>query len=162
MASATVSFRVEARPADVWRVVGERWDEMSRLVPTISHSELVDGTEVGAGAARRCTLSNPVAGMEYVEERLVEWDPPATFLYEVIDPPFGMRRLGNRWTVEPSGTATRLTMEPFVELRGRPLTRPFERLVLRWMIRDLRSDVEEMRTRVERAANESTARPNVE
>lgn len=162
MASATVSFRVEARPADVWRVVGERWDEMSRLVPTISHSELVDETEVCAGAARRCTLSNPVAGMEYVEERLVEWEPPATFLYAVIDPPFGMRRLGNRWTVEPSGTATRLTMEPFVELRGRPLTRPFERLVLRWMIRDLRSDVEEMRTRVERAANESTARPNVE
>lgn len=153
MATERVTIDLDASPENVWEVIGERWDEIDRIVPSISHSELIDGTEVGAGAARRCDLTEPSVGMEFVAERLIAWDPPRTFTYEMIDPPFPLRRLGNKWTVEARDTGTRLTMEPFAELRARPLMRWLEGIVLRRMIASLESDRGEMRMSIERAAN---------
>ena len=90
--------------------------------------------------ARRCYLTEPTFRTEFVEERLIDWEPSRSFTYEMIDPPFPLRRLGNKWTVEPNGDGTRLTMEPFAELKARPLTAWFEGFVLHRMIASLESD----------------------
>lgn len=157
MATESVSFEMDASPENVWQVTGEQWDGVSRIIPSISESELIDGTTVEEGVARRCTLAEPTFGMEFVEERLVELEPPRTFTYEMLEPPFPMRRLGNRWSVEASGTGTRLTLQPFAELRGRPLTKWLEGFVLKRLINSLESDQQEMRVAIERAANDLEA-----
>ena len=154
MASDTVSFHVDAAPADVWRVAGERWDEVYRLVPRISRSVLTSDGGIREGATRRCSLSEPALGMDHIDERLVGWDPPRSFAYEVIDPPFPLRRLGNSWTVEPEGDGTRLSLTPTVELRGRPVTRPLEGIVLRRTIRRLESDLRGLSAGIEGAVDD--------
>lgn len=154
MASDRVTFDINAPPENVWEVTGGLWDEVFRIIPSISDSWLVEGSTVELGAARRCDLNEPTFGMEYVEERLTNWEPPHSFTYEMINPPFPLRRLGNTWSVEAYGAGTRLLMEPFIELRGRPLTRWFEGFVLRRMVASLESDQLTMKDAIEDAANE--------
>lgn len=153
MAAERVSLDIDASPEDVWRVTGERWNEIFRIVPSISDSRLIEGTNIEPGVARRCDLTEPTFGMEFVEERLIGWEPPRTFTYEMIDPPFPLQRLGNRWTIEANDPGTRLTMEPYAELRARAVTGWLEGFVLRRMVGSLESDQAEMRRSIEHAAN---------
>lgn len=153
MASERVVLDLDAPPEAVWLVTGERWDEVSRIIPSISDSRLVEGTAVDLGVARRCDLNEPRFGMEFIEERLIDWDPPRSFTYEMIDPPFPLGRLGNTWSVEENGHGSRVVMEPFAELRGRPLTAWLEGVVLRRMIASLESDQQAMKDAIEAAAN---------
>lgn len=154
MASEHVTFHLNAPPENVWRVTGGLWDEVFRIIPGISDSRLTEGSTVELGAARRCDLNEPTFGMDYVEERLTNWEPPHSFTYEMIDPPFPLRRLGNTWSVEANGAGTRLLMEPFTELRGRPLTGWLEGYVLRRMVASLESDQPPMKDAIEEAANQ--------
>ena len=80
--------------------------------------------------------------------------PATNVTYEMIDPPFPMRRLGNTWTIEANGTGTRLTLRPFVELKARPLTKRLEGFVLRRLMKDLESDQRRMKAAVERAVDD--------
>lgn len=151
MAVEPVTFEIEAALDDVWRVIGERWDEVHRIVPRISDSFLTNDVGIGKGATRRCVLSNPAAGMDEVEERIIRWDPPRSFIYELLDPPFPLRRLTNTWSLEATDAGTRLALEPELQLRGRPFTKPLEGLVLRWMMADLASDQRAMKGAIEAA-----------
>lgn len=157
MASNSVTLELDAAPEDVWRVTGERWDLVFRLVPRISQSELLSDGVVEEGAVRQCTLSTPAAGMREIEERLVAYDPPRSFSYAVLDPPFPLRRLVNTWTIEASNGGTRLTLRPTVELQGGPLAGRLEGLVLWQLLRELESDVGSMTQAIERAAHKTTA-----
>lgn len=153
MASERIALDIDAPPEAVWLVTGERWDEVFRIIPSISDSSLIEGSTVELSAVRRCDLTEPTFGMEFVDERLIAWEPPDSFAYEMIDPPLPLRRLGNTWSVEGNGDESRLIMEPFVELRGRPLTAWLEGFVLRRMIASLESDQQAMKDAIEAAAN---------
>lgn len=153
-----VALDVQASPADVWRVVGERWADVHALVPRIRASRLVEGSAPGLGATRECSLREPVAGIHRIHERLVAWDPPRGFAYEVVRPPFPFARLRNEWRIEPRGDGARLTLAPGLVLRGGSATRWLAPLVLRWLMRDLARDVDALRENLDRLAREDAPR----
>lgn len=147
-----VELRVDAHPAAVWRVVGDRWGDVHELLPRLESSRLIDASRPGVGVSRECRLAEPVMGMRQVRERLVAWEPPRSFTYELLRPPFPIARLRNEWRVEADGAGTRLTLSPAIELRGGAASRWLRGAVLASLLRELEKDMEEMRVRVERAA----------
>lgn len=154
MSTDSVVFDIDASPEEVWRVTGEQWGEVHRLIPRISNSVLTSDDGVREGATRRCTLSESTAGLEEIDERLVFMDPPETFTYELLDPPFPLQRLTNTWAIEPTDTGTRLTLRPLLELRGRPFTTWLEGFALRRMMADLEDDQQAMKGAIEAAVAE--------
>lgn len=151
MSTDSVAFDIDASPEDVWRVTGEQWDEVHRLIPRVSNSVLTSDDGVREGATRRCTLAESTAGMDEIDERLVFMDPPEIFTYELLDPPFPLRRLTNTWTIEPTETGSRLTLTPRLELPGGILTTWLEGFALRRLMVDLEADQRAMKSAIEEA-----------
>lgn len=150
---------VSAPPADVWRVVGERWGDVHRLLPRVARSRIVDDDAPGVGATRACTLTTPVMGMAEVRERLVVWEPPFGFEYEMLDPPFPFARLRNTWRIAPDGEGSRLTLSPELHLRGGRWAQALRGPVLRALLRELDRDVAQLQAAIEREALASAPAP---
>lgn len=154
MSTESVAFDLDAPPDAVWHVTGERWGDVHRLIPRVSNSVLTNDDGVREGATRRCTLTESTAGMEEINERLVYMDPPTTFTYELLDPPFPLRRLTNTWTIEPTDTGSRLTLTPRLELTGGFFTNWLEGIAIRRLMADLEADQQAMKDAIEAAIAE--------
>lgn len=167
----SVVLDIHAAPEDMWRVIGEQWGDVHRILPSLSGSRLLT-PGVGEGSVRECTLAKPVMGLDSVVEELVLWDPPRRLAYRVRSPPWPMCRLENRWTVEPGGggdevcrdrqgdeargtgqaghATTRRTLEPSVQ--GRRGLGWLARFAVWKASRDLAGDAKEMVRAIECAA----------
>jgi hypothetical protein len=49
---SSVVLHVRAPPAQVWRVLGERWGDVHRVLPSLSASRLVTSGPPDVGAVR--------------------------------------------------------------------------------------------------------------
>lgn len=138
---APVVLKVNAPVTDVWRVIGERWGDVHRIIPSLSASRLLTDGPLGSGSRRSCTLAKPVMGMETVEERVESWDAGRAFTYVFDAPPWPMASVSNRWSLEPDGDGTRLTLTPSLVMRGGAWTQWLAPLMLRLMSRSLQADI---------------------
>ena len=157
MASQSVTFDLDASPAAVWAVVGERWGAVDEVLPVVVASTVTEKGEDGprVGTTRECELAERLAGTSDPVERLVAWHPPRTLTYESVSPTFPVRRLSWEWTVEPRGDRSRLTVTPTVEVRGGGLTGWLADSILDDVVATLAADRDWTRANVERAARDS-------
>ena len=107
-----------ASAEDVWRVVGERFGDLT-------WSEGIDAShlegELGVGGVRICRFEpNAFSREGVVRERLTEFDREARVLaYVAENMPGVMRCASNRWSVVSLGPdRCRVEMRAAVELRG--------------------------------------------
>ena len=149
-----VVLHVRAPVSQVWRVVGEEWADVHRILPSLSGSRLLTPGGPRVGARRACTLAKPVMGLSSVVEEVEAWEEGRGFTYAVASPPWPMAGLRNRWTLEPEGSGTRLTLAPSMTLRGGAATRWLAPLVLAMLSRSLRADLPQMVAAIERACAE--------
>lgn len=145
-----VVLHVRAPPRDVWRVIGDRWGDVHRIIPSLSASWLITPGAPGTGAVRSCTLRAPVMGISVVEERVSAWEPGRSFTYVFDAPPWPMESVTNTWTVEPAGEGTRLTLTPSMRLRGGRWTQWLAPGMLAMMSRSLKGDLPLMVEAIER------------
>lgn len=156
---AAVVLRVDAPVDRVWRVLGERWGEVHRVIPSLSASRLRTPGAPGPGAVRACTLRKPLMGISVVEERVTRWREGESFAYVFDAPPWPMRSVSNAWSLAPEGDGTRLTLTPSMRLRG---GRAFQWLApaLLWaMSRSLKADLPLMVAAIERECASLDAAP---
>ncbi len=116
-----VSYEIAASAADIWSVIGERFDDMSWSDDVIeSHLE----GELGVGGVRVCRFPpNMFARNGESKERLIAFDRKTmTFAYEAMGMSGVMKEATNRWKVVPLGPERcRVDMRATVEL-GRVAT----------------------------------------
>ena len=113
-----LDHEIEASAEDVWRVVGERFGDLT-------WSEGIDDShlegELGVGGVRVCRFQpNAFSREGLVRERLTEFDRDGRVLaYVAENIPGVMRSASNRWTIVPLGPERcRVEMRANIELRG--------------------------------------------
>ncbi|GFE65717.1 SRPBCC family protein [Litoreibacter roseus] len=121
-----VSTNIDASAEKVWSLLGPRFGDISEWCATVSASQLTNRPAAPQGApaaGRHCeTTFGPF------DEMFQHYDPNArTLAYEATSPklPFFIKRLTNRFTVEPLGDGRcRVTMNS-----GADMTQPFRTLM---------------------------------
>ncbi len=97
-------------------------DAIRRAYCTTEHAR-------GLGAVRLCELSHSIT----VKETMVAWEEGQSFTYVGEGVPM-LRYAANTWRVEAAGSQTLVTTISELEVRGGPIGRLVEPLLL-WMIR---------------------------
>ncbi|MEE6176851.1 SRPBCC family protein [Mycobacterium sp. 050134] len=136
MADIQRSRRIAARPQKVWDVLGD-FGSISSWAGNVDHScVLFSGPGGGpVGTARRVQV-----GRDALVERITEFDPPRALAYEIDGLPRLLRRVTNRWTVEPGpGDSAVATLTSAVDIGPHRLQRLVERALCRYLARQ--SDV---------------------
>lgn len=147
---APVELMIRAPATKVWRVIGDEWGSVHRILPSLSASHLVTDGALGTGARRECTLKEPMMGMTTIEERVLAWNEGASFTYVFDRPPWPMASVSNRWNIEAIGDRTRLTLTPLLEMRGGAWTQWMAPALLWAMSRSLKGDLPRMVEAIER------------
>lgn len=147
---APVVLVVSAPISKVWRVIGERWGDVHRILPSLSASHLVTKGELGSGSRRECTLVEPIMGITTIEERVLSWEDGKAFSYVFDRPPWPMASVSNEWRLEAVGHETRLTLTPSLTVRGGVWTQWFAPTLLWAMSRSLKGDLPVMVEAIER------------
>jgi hypothetical protein len=145
---------IRAPASDVWRVIGEQWGDVHRILPSLSASRLVTEGPLASGSRRECTLAQPIMGMTTIEERLLSWSKGTSFTYVFDAPPWPMASVSNTWSIETVGEKTRLTLTPFLKMRGGVWTQWLAPLMLWGMSRSLKGDLPLMVAAIERECAE--------
>ncbi|MGQ0535957.1 MAG: SRPBCC family protein [Methanobacteriota archaeon] len=151
-----VEIRIRAPPEDVWRVVGQHWGDVHRIIPSLSSSRLLTDGPLGPGATRSCPLKEPLAGIREVEERVTEWVDGRSFSYVFDRPPWPMASITNRWSLEGAPHETVLTLAPSLRMRGGRFTQWLARPMLWFRSRSLARDVPAMAAAIEAECERST------
>lgn len=147
---APIALRIRAPAEDVWRVIGERWGDVHRILPSLSASRLVTPGPAGPGAARVCELREPLMGIRVVEERVTVWEDGRSFGYVFDRPPWPMASVSNTWTLRAEGDETVLTLTPSLRLRGGGATQWLAPALLWALARSLEGDLPRMVEAIER------------
>jgi hypothetical protein len=103
---------VRAPPAQVWRVVGDGFGDFHAWSGGAVLASQLDAERPAVGVARTSRLRTPMLRQDVVVERITDWRPPHGYAYELVEPPPGFRRAGNRWSLAPHHDGTLLTIEP--------------------------------------------------
>jgi uncharacterized protein YndB with AHSA1/START domain len=118
MAARCTSIRraalVDAPPGRVWAVLAE-FDRLSSWAGDVDHSSLVTDRVEGVGTARRVQVGRTV-----LIERVTEWDPPDALAYDLEGLPPVVGGASNRWTLQPVGPRTEVTLTSTVDPGSRP------------------------------------------
>lgn len=128
--------RVIAAPAqEVWDVLAD-FGAISAWAGNVDHScILFSGADGGpVGTARRVQVKR-----DALVERITEFDPPRALAYDIEGLPRRLRRVTNRWTLEPGADDCPVRLTSTVEIGPRPLQRLAERALCRFLARQ--SDV---------------------
>lgn len=147
---ASVVLHVTAPPPAVWRVIGEGWGDVHRIIPSLSASRLLTPGAVRPGSRRACTLAKPYLGMREVEEEVLAWDEGRSFTYVYDAPPWPMASISNTWALEAEGDGTRLTLTPALRLRGGRWTQWLAPPMMAAMVASLKGDLPAMVAAIER------------
>jgi len=125
--------RAIAAPVDeIWTVLCDFGSITSWAVGVDHSCILYPGPGGGPlGTARRVQV-----GRDALVERIVEFDPPRVLAYQIDGLPRRLRRVTNRWTLEPArGDSARVTLASTVEIGPRPAQRLAERVFCRLLAR---------------------------
>jgi uncharacterized protein YndB with AHSA1/START domain len=120
---------IAASPEAIWDVLAD-FGALSSWAANIDHScILVQGTEP-LGTTRRIQV-----GRDTLVERIVEFEPPHALAYEIQGLPRRLRAVTNRWTLQPAGDSTVVTLTSIVEIGPRSSQQLAERALCRVLAR---------------------------
>lgn len=112
MATISRTRTLAAAPQSVWEVLAD-FGAISAWADNVDHSCLLshaaDG--IGIGTTRRVQV-----GRDTLVERITEFDPPRSLAYDVQGFSRRLRRLTNRWTLEPAGDRTVVTLSTTIDI----------------------------------------------
>ncbi len=123
---------IAARPQEIWDVLAD-FGSISSWAGNVDHSCILwAGADGGPlGTARRVQVKR-----DALVERITEFDPPRALAYEIEGLPRRLRRVTNRWTVEPATAgSTRVTLASTVDIGPRAIQHLAERLLCRFLAR---------------------------
>lgn len=123
---------VAAGPQEVWDLLAD-FGAISGWAGNVDHSCILwPGADGGAiGTSRRIQ-----AGRTVVVERIVEFEPGRALAYDIEGLPQRLKRVRNRWSLEPGdGKGTLVTLTSTVEIGPRPPQQLAERIVCRVLAR---------------------------
>ncbi|MGO8770273.1 MAG: SRPBCC family protein [Mycobacterium sp.] len=123
---------IAARPQEIWDVLAD-FGSISSWAGNVDHScILFSGADGGhVGTSRRVQVKR-----DALVERIIEFDPPRALAYEIEGLPRRLRRVTNRWTVEPAAAgSTLVTLTSTVEIGSREIQELAERLLCRFLAR---------------------------
>ncbi|WP_068176244.1 SRPBCC family protein [Mycobacterium sp. UM_CSW] len=136
MADVRRSRSIAARPQQIWDVLAD-FGAISSWAGNVDHScILFSGADgAGVGTARRVQVKR-----DALVERITEFDPPRALAYDVEGLPSRVRRMTNRWTLDPAPSgSTVVTLTSTVEIGARPVQKLAESVLCRFLARQ--SDV---------------------
>ena len=136
MATKSRTRTVAAAPQAVWDVLAD-FGSLSTWARNVDHSCLLqhgaDG--VALGTSRRVQI-----GRHTLVERVTDCAPSTTLGYDIEGLTRRLRRVANRWTLEPTAEGfTAVTVTTTVEIGANPVARVAERALCRLMTKQ--SDV---------------------
>ena len=123
---------IAASPADIWSVLAD-FGAISSWAGNVDHSCILFAGPGGGplGTARRVQIKH-----DALVERIIEFDPPRALAYEIEGLPRRLRRLINRWTVEPAGPdTTAVTLTSTVDIGSGGPQKLAERMLCRFLAR---------------------------
>ena len=139
MADIQRTRTIAARVGEIWDVLAD-FGSIGSWADNVDHScILFTGPDGGpVGTARRVQVNR-----DALVERITEFDPPRALAYDIEGLPRRLRRVTNRWTLEPAASdaapKTRVTLTSTVEIGPRAIQKLAERLLCRFLARQ--SDV---------------------
>ena len=132
MAQIDRTRTIAAAPQEVWDVLAD-FGALSTWVDRADHSSILvrgaDGAPIGT--ARRVQM-----GRNTLVERIVEFDPPRALAYDIDGLPKKLGKVTNRWSLQPSGESTVVTLTSTVEIGSGRVRQLAERVVCRVMARE--------------------------
>lgn len=105
---------------------------ISAWASAVDHSCLL---EHGDDATAVGTTRRVQVGRDTVVERITESSPPDVLAYDIEGLPSRLGRVSNRWVLDPSGTATLVTLTTTVQIGRNPLAWAAEHAACRFLAR---------------------------
>lgn len=117
------SRTIAAEAQAIWDVLAD-FGAISSWADLLDHSCLLShaAAPVGIGTTRRVQI-----GRDTLVERITDFDPPHVLGYDVEGFPRQLRRVNNRWTLQPCPGGTRVTLTSTIEIGPRLVQRLAER-----------------------------------
>ena len=136
MATVSRTRTVAAPPQAIWEVLAD-FGAISSWAGNVDHSCLLghgaDGT--APGTTRRVQV-----GRDTLVERITDVQPGTALAYDIEGLPRRLRRVANRWTLQPSPSGrTEVTLTTTVEIADNPVARIAEQAMCRFLAKQ--SDV---------------------
>ena len=139
---------IAAPVQEIWAVLAD-FGSLSSWVANADHScILFHGADGGpVGTARRVQLKR-----ETLVEQITEFDPPRALCYDIEGLPRTLRRVTNRWTLEPTRSDSSIvTLTSTVEIGRLPPQKLAERVLCRFLARQSDSMLAGLANRLENA-----------
>ncbi|MGZ4529524.1 MAG: SRPBCC family protein [Mycobacterium sp.] len=142
---------IAARVGDIWETLAD-FGSISSWAGNVDHScILFSGPDGGpVGTARRVQV-----GRDALVERITEFDPPRALGYDIDGLPSRLRRVSNRWTLEPaageSASTTLVTLTSTVEIGPHATQKLAEQVLCRFLARQSEAMLAGLANRLEHA-----------
>ncbi|CPR01945.1 cyclase/dehydrase [Mycobacterium bohemicum DSM 44277] len=123
---------IAASPREIWDLLAD-FGAISSWAGNVDHSCILHCGADGAplGTARRVQVKR-----DAFVERIIEFQPPRALAYEIEGLPRRLRRVVNRWTVEPAaGDSALVTLASTVEIGSRRSQKLAENALCRFLAR---------------------------
>jgi uncharacterized protein YndB with AHSA1/START domain len=129
VAQISRSRTVAAPPQKVWDVLAD-FGRLSSWADNVDHSCLLEHGPDGpaVGTSRRVQV-----GRDTLVERITEIHAPDALAYDIEGLPRRVRRVANRWTLEPLPASTGITLTTTVEIGANPVAGVAERALCRFL-----------------------------
>ena len=146
MAEIRRARTIAAEPQAIWDVLAD-FGAVSSWADFVDHSCLLSPAAEGVvvGTTRRVQV-----GRDTLVERIIVFDPPSAFAYDVEGFPRQLRRVVSSWTLRPIARGfTEVTLTSNVDIGSNPVQRLGERIVVRVAARRLDQSLTGLAKRVE-------------
>ncbi|OJZ63914.1 MxaD family protein [Mycobacterium paraffinicum] len=134
MADIRRTRSIAARVGDIWETLAD-FGSISSWAGNVDHSCILscgpDGSAVGT--ARRVQVKR-----DALVERITEFEPPRALGYDIEGLPARLRRVSNRWTLEPTAgdsATTLVILTSTVEIGPHAMQKLAERALCRFLAR---------------------------
>lgn len=126
MSSFATKTIIDASPDEVWQALSDiglihRWN------PGVTDSYTTSEAAGGVGAARHCDLG----GTKFLKEEVVAWEPGQKLTMRINETNLPFESADIRFTLQPEGERTMVTVSPLYELKFGPLGMVLDRLYVR-------------------------------
>ncbi|MGB0909129.1 MAG: SRPBCC family protein [Nitrospirales bacterium] len=126
MSEFTEHITISASQERVWAVLAD----IGRIAdwnPGVKHSQQTSVGDVAEGATRRCELG----GKNYLDEEVVLFEPYHRMTIRITDSNLPFKSADIRFTIEPSGAHTIVSVSPDYQLKYGWVGRLLDRLMVR-------------------------------
>lgn len=149
MADLRRTRSIAARIGDIWETLAD-FGSISSWAGNVDHSCILFRGPGGSavGTSRRVQVKR-----DALVERITEFDPPRALGYDIEGLPARLRRVSNRWTLEPTGDSatTLVTLTSTVEIGPHAMQKLAERTLCRFLARQSEVMLAGLADRLERA-----------